>query len=136
MIALMVPPLPAASRPSNTTITRAPEYTTHCWSLHSSVCSFRISFSYSLRFILESDSSSSCLDIAVLPDSDQSSLHRTRCCIPNLGGVLRDGSIAGELSGASHIDDGLARPGLRIGVQLAEALLGLRVRSQVRQVHE
>src|SRR5580658_1504267 len=52
VIARMVPPLPAASRPSNTTITRRPLYLTQSCSLQSSAWSFFSSFSYSLRFNL------------------------------------------------------------------------------------
>src|SRR6516162_7634883 len=63
VIALMVPPLPAASRPSNTTITRRPVRTTHCWSLHNSIWSFCNSFSYFLRFILDSLATGRCLDM-------------------------------------------------------------------------
>ena len=39
VIALMTPPLPAPSRPSNTTQTFRPLCTTHCCSLTSSTCS-------------------------------------------------------------------------------------------------
>src|SRR5437016_2207311 len=63
MIALIVPPLPAASRPSNTTITRRPLWTTHSCNRHNSVWSLRNSFSYSLRFILGLVSSRGCLDM-------------------------------------------------------------------------
>src|SRR5262245_62233677 len=51
VIALIVPPLPAASRPSNTTITRSPFSRTQSWSAHSSICRVRSSLSYSWRFI-------------------------------------------------------------------------------------
>src|SRR5580704_15342814 len=63
VIALIVPPLPAASRPSNTTITRRPAWTTHSCNRHNSVWSFRNSFSYFLRFILGWISSVCCLDM-------------------------------------------------------------------------
>src|SRR5215813_9196709 len=53
VIALIVPPLPAPSRPSNTTMTRKPLCLTQSWSLHSSACSRTSSFSYSLRFNLD-----------------------------------------------------------------------------------
>src|SRR4051812_3961971 len=46
--ARMVPPLPAVSRPSKRIITRRPLCFTHSCSLHSSVCSLRSSFAYSL----------------------------------------------------------------------------------------
>src|SRR5579862_5525063 len=51
VMALMVPPLPAASRPSNTTTTRSPSRLTQSCKAHSSTCSLRSAFSYSLRFI-------------------------------------------------------------------------------------
>src|SRR5215468_4237768 len=51
VIARIVPPLPAPSRPSNTTIARSPLCLTHSWSLQSSACRRRSSPSYSLRFI-------------------------------------------------------------------------------------
>src|SRR5918994_2375350 len=51
VIALIVPPLPALSRPSNTTQTFAPEALTHTCIATSSACSLRSSASYSLRFI-------------------------------------------------------------------------------------
>src|SRR5262245_36104372 len=50
VIALIVPPLPAPSRPSNSTITRAPSCFTHSCRWQSSTCSARSSFSYSFRF--------------------------------------------------------------------------------------
>jgi hypothetical protein len=49
VIALMLPPLPAPSRPSNTMQILRPLATTHCCSRTSSTCSLRSSFSYSLR---------------------------------------------------------------------------------------
>src|SRR5262245_24825988 len=51
VIALIVPPLPAASRPSKTTTTRRPFALIHSWTAHSSTCSLRSSASYSLRFM-------------------------------------------------------------------------------------
>ena len=50
--ALIVPPLPAESRPSNTTQTFAPVALTHSCIATSSACSRLSSDSYSLRFIL------------------------------------------------------------------------------------
>ena len=44
----MVPPLPAASRPSKTMMTRRPLRLTQSWSSHSCVWSFRNSFMYCL----------------------------------------------------------------------------------------
>src|SRR5882762_9630734 len=52
VIALIVPPLPAPSRPSKMMQTFKPACTTHCWSLTNSTCK-RASFrSYSFRFSL------------------------------------------------------------------------------------
>src|SRR5512140_2277680 len=51
VMALIVPPLPAASRPSKTIMTRSPLNFTHSWSLHSSPWSLRSSFVYFLVFI-------------------------------------------------------------------------------------
>jgi hypothetical protein len=45
VIALMVPPLPAPSRPSNTTQTLSPLCCTQSWSFTSSTCSFLSAFS-------------------------------------------------------------------------------------------
>src|SRR5215469_9117792 len=57
----MVPPLPAASRPSNTIITRSPLCFTQSCNLHSSACSRRNSFSYFFRLsALSSFDSSFC----------------------------------------------------------------------------
>src|SRR5215467_8696488 len=50
VIARIVPPLPAASRPSKMTITRSPLYFTQYWSLHNSACNRTRVFSYCLRF--------------------------------------------------------------------------------------
>src|SRR5262245_41318155 len=59
---------------------------------------------------------------------DYRSRDRTRFCLPDLRRVVSDGAVAGELAGTGHVDDRLARPGVRVGVQLAESLLGLGVR--------
>src|SRR6187401_3507977 len=48
VIALIVPPLPAPSRPSKTMQTFAPVWATQSWSLTSSTCSLRSALSYSL----------------------------------------------------------------------------------------
>ena len=45
VIRLMVPPFPAASRPSKTTTTRWPSARTHSWTLTSSACSRKSSAS-------------------------------------------------------------------------------------------
>src|SRR6516225_9666816 len=51
VMALIVPPLPAASRPSKITTTRRPSCLTQSCRAQSSTCSLRSDFSYSLRFI-------------------------------------------------------------------------------------
>src|SRR3954471_23902283 len=51
VIALIVPPLPALSRPSNKMHTLLPDAFTHSWRATSSACSRLSSVSYSLRFI-------------------------------------------------------------------------------------
>src|SRR5271156_4032408 len=52
VMALIVPPLPAPSRPSKTMQTFRPLCTTHCWSLTNSMCRRASSCSYSFRFSL------------------------------------------------------------------------------------
>ena len=52
VIALIVPPFPAASRPSKMTMTRRPLALTHSCRTQSLPCSLISSFSYSLRFQL------------------------------------------------------------------------------------
>src|SRR5215471_20274089 len=54
VIALIVPPLPAPSRPSKRMHTFTPLCTTHCWSLTNSTCSRASWRSYSFRFSLPS----------------------------------------------------------------------------------
>src|SRR6516162_7348466 len=53
VMALMVPPLPAASRPSKTIMTRRPFFFTHSCRLQSSVWSLRNSFMYALFLSLD-----------------------------------------------------------------------------------
>src|SRR5215468_186353 len=50
VMARIVPPLPAPSRPSNTMMTRRPLCLTHSWRWHNSAWSLRSSFSYFLVF--------------------------------------------------------------------------------------
>src|SRR6185503_9037584 len=68
VMALMVPPLPAASRPSKMMITRRPLCLTHSCSLQSSPWSLRNSFRYFLFFNFFPSSDFSCL------------LIRSSCC--------------------------------------------------------
>jgi hypothetical protein len=64
VIALTVPPLPAASRPSNTMMTRLPSCLTQSCSTHSFSCSLRSSLAYSLPLSLGYGSSPSrCFSI-------------------------------------------------------------------------
>src|SRR6187402_109584 len=49
VMALMVPPLPAPSRPSNTMHTLRPLCLIHAWALTNSMCSFLSCSSYSFR---------------------------------------------------------------------------------------
>src|SRR5215469_12980460 len=63
VIALMVPPFPAPSRPSKRRTTFSPLYLTHSWSLHSSAWSLSNSFRYLFPL---SSSSSSLPPLAVL----------------------------------------------------------------------
>src|SRR5271155_411123 len=59
VMALIVPPLPAPSRPSKRTQTLRPLCTTHCWSFTNSTCRRASSRSYPFRFSLPSPSASS-----------------------------------------------------------------------------
>src|SRR5262245_39182572 len=59
----------------------------------------------------------------------------TRLRVPDGGRVLGDGAVAGELSRAGHIHNGLARPGVRVGVQLDQPPVRVQVGLEVRQVH-
>src|SRR3984893_5353659 len=61
VIALIVPPLPAPSRPSKMMQTLRPLCTTHCWSLTNSTSNRASSCSYSFRFSLPPASGSSFL---------------------------------------------------------------------------
>src|SRR4029079_8387314 len=62
--------------------------------------------------------------------------HRTRNCVPDTGGVFRNRSITGEFARTGDVDDRFANPLVLGRVQLADSLLSLRVRRQVRQMHK
>src|SRR5262245_58076377 len=47
--------------------------------------------------------------------------NRARLRVPDVGRVLGDGAVTGELSRAGHVQDGLARPGVRVGIQIDQA---------------
>ena len=55
--------------------------------------------------------------------------------VPDVGRVLGDRAVAGELPGAGHVQDRLARPGSRVGVERAQAAVRLEIGREVRQVH-
>src|SRR5712671_77536 len=65
VIALIVPPLPAPSRPSKRMQTFRPACTTHCWSLTNSTCNRASSCSYPFRFSLPLASGASFLASAI-----------------------------------------------------------------------
>src|SRR5689334_14208782 len=70
-----------------------------------------------------------------VPHPLPSSTHRTSFYAPNLGRILRDGSIAGKLAGAGHVQDALSRPLARVAIEFTQSLLRLEIRRQVREVH-
>ena len=55
--------------------------------------------------------------------------------LPDFGRIFGDRAVAGEFSGAGHVQDRLPRPCVGIGIQFAESLIGLEVGSEVSQVH-
>src|SRR5215470_3803755 len=64
-----------------------------------------------------------------------SSRHRTRLCIPDLGGILGNRAVARKFAGAGNVQDGLARPSVDVGVQLSQPVVRLEIGFQVCQVH-
>src|SRR5262249_46767143 len=81
VIALIVPPLPAPSRPSKTTQTLSPLCLTHSCSLTSSTWSFESCFSYSFRFNLPLRSSPLSFDafpVLAIISSPWPSTHHSR----------------------------------------------------------
>src|ERR1700758_3925987 len=54
--------------------------------------------------------------------------------LPNLAGIFSNRAVAGELSGASHIENGFPRPCGLVGVEFADPLVRLKVRLEVCQV--
>src|SRR5919201_5390744 len=69
-----------------------------------------------------------------VPSLCWSLLHWTGLRLPDVGGVLRDGAVAGELAGVAHIEDRLAHPRVGLCVQGADLFLGLDVCRQVGEV--
>src|SRR5207247_1646009 len=78
---------------------------------------------------------------AVLPASGEIPIcvvlpmHRARFRVPNLGGVLRNGAVARKLSGAGYVQNRLTHPSVRVCVELAEPLIGIEIRPEIRQKH-
>src|SRR5882762_3286856 len=68
--------------------------------------------------------------IPALGSSDRRRLH-----LPDVPCVLRDRPIARELAGGRHVQDGLARPRIRIPVERAELAIRLEIRAEVCKVH-
>src|SRR6478736_6869381 len=71
----------------------------------------------------------------------QSSFHhwslrnRACLCLPDVACIFGNCSIAGEFSGASDIQDRLAGPSRRVGIEIAELLIRLKIRLEIRQMH-
>src|SRR6185295_7723833 len=80
VMALMVPPLPAPSRPSNTMHTLRPACCTHCCSRTSSPCRRSSSFSYTLRFRFSSMRPLSAAGKAPVLDLGPICAGRPACC--------------------------------------------------------
>src|SRR6516225_3662725 len=64
-----------------------------------------------------------------------SSRYWTGFRLPYVDGVLLDRPVARKLSRTPDIQHGFARPVVRVGVRIQQALVCLTVRSEVRQVH-
>ncbi len=59
--------------------------------------------------------------------------HGTRLRVPDVGRIFGDSAVAGEHPRPSDIQYGLARPSVRVGIQLDQALVRLQVGLQVRR---
>src|SRR5271156_259621 len=86
VMALIVPPLPAPSRPSKTMQTLNPLCNTHCWSLTNSTCRRANSRSYSFPFSLPlasgSSLSASVIESSFAPPTIRSLLkHCAKCAL-------------------------------------------------------
>ena len=55
--------------------------------------------------------------------------------MPNLRGIFSNGTVAGEFPCTGNVHQRHLRPGLRLAVKLADALLRIDVALQVRQQH-
>src|SRR6516162_5199256 len=64
----------------------------------------------------------------------QFTLHcRDRFGVPDVLGILPDGAVGGELAHARDVEDGLARPRLRIAPQVADLRLAIHIRLKIRK---
>src|SRR5215469_4950025 len=61
--------------------------------------------------------------------------YRTGFGVPDLGGILRDRPVARELARTRHIQYCLARPFVSVGIQLGQPVVGLKIRSEIREMH-
>src|SRR4051794_951307 len=63
------------------------------------------------------------------------SRHWARSRIPNFGGVLGNGAVAGEFAGSGNVQYRLARPLVSVGIEIAKPVIRLQVGFEVRQMH-
>src|SRR4030042_4186509 len=62
-------------------------------------------------------------------------LHCHRLHIPDLRCILRNRAVAGELSRAGNVQDGLVSPSVPVGIQFTQLLVRFEIGLEVRQVH-
>src|SRR6266478_1386721 len=60
---------------------------------------------------------------------------RARFRVPDLGRVLGDCPVAGELAGAGDIQNCFARPSIAVCVEFAKTLIRIKIGLEVRQMH-
>src|SRR5215471_10101550 len=61
--------------------------------------------------------------------------HRAGFGGPDLAGVLGDGAVAGEPSGAGDVENGLARPVVRPGIELHQPPVRFEIGGEVGKMH-
>src|SRR5262245_31813984 len=54
--------------------------------------------------------------------------------LPDVVRVFLDSAVAGELAGACHVDNRPARPGLAVGIQSSQLLVGAGIVGEIRQM--
>jgi len=59
---------------------------------------------------------------------------RTWLSFPNLASIFKDGAVAGKLTGARDVDNGLFRPALPVSIKAAHSFMGLTVRLEIGQM--